>query len=228
MTKIGSDLLGDCRCGFLVEIPFPNNTCLAKIDPVGGPELPTRCSDWPKNWDFVFMPSRKITTTKTFFFFFSFLPKELDMTSCFVSQTAQRVQHKLEAKPKPEKEKKKPPSKGQLPKKSHDDIGKVSNCTPLFLPPKMFSLRIYACIWQIIVEKKLSVIFERHFRKYDLFLKYFFFLKWLLQNVTHVKLHCDWHPIWRFDTRNYITDNLYNSHCPVSSVFIKLFMSWPG
>ncbi|XP_019732990.1 RNA polymerase II-associated protein 3 [Hippocampus comes] len=52
--------------------------------------------------------------------------EELDMTSCFVSQTAQRVQHKLEAKPKPEKAKQKPPSKGQLPKKSHDDIGKVS------------------------------------------------------------------------------------------------------
>ncbi|XP_049590738.1 uncharacterized protein si:dkey-33c12.4 [Syngnathus scovelli] len=50
------------------------------------------------------------------------LAEELDLTSCFVSQTAQRIQHKFGAKP--EKGKKKSPNQAQLPKESHNDIKK--------------------------------------------------------------------------------------------------------
>ncbi|KAM9832844.1 uncharacterized protein ACBT44_008552 isoform 1-T1 [Syngnathus typhle] len=52
------------------------------------------------------------------------LSEELDLTSCFVSQAAQRIQHKCGAKSKPEKEKKKSPNQAQLPKESHNDIKK--------------------------------------------------------------------------------------------------------
>ncbi|XP_037118151.1 hsp70-Hsp90 organizing protein 1 isoform X2 [Syngnathus acus] len=52
------------------------------------------------------------------------LAEELDLTSCFVSQTAQRIQHKFGAKSKPEKGKKKSPNQAQLPKESHNDIKK--------------------------------------------------------------------------------------------------------
>ncbi|XP_077357184.1 uncharacterized protein LOC144004105 isoform X2 [Festucalex cinctus] len=53
--------------------------------------------------------------------------ERLDLASCFVSQATQKVRHLLEAKPKLEKEKKKSPTKDQLPKESHDDVGKEAS-----------------------------------------------------------------------------------------------------